>query len=170
MISREHDRVQLALTAGGILRVQVLAPHTFRVRLRQDDEFAEPALVRYGVLRSQWPDVPFRVEEQAGKVHIRTSGAILSIRPDDGRVTLADAQGQRLIGEALAPWSSPKAGFGAEFSLADDEKLYGLGDVTRDRLQKRGFKTIMWVRNVASYVPIPYVMSSRGWALFLNYN
>ena len=40
----------LTLENGCTLRVHALAPHTFRIRLRPDAAFAEPALVRYGVL------------------------------------------------------------------------------------------------------------------------
>ena len=168
MAINERQYIDIKLSTGSILRLQVLTPHTFRIRLRPDAQFSEPALVRYGVLRAEWPEVAFAVDEQADTVDIRTAEATLSIGRQDGRVTLLDADGNRLTGDAVAPWSDAETGFGAEFSLAADEGLYGLGDVTRDRLQKRGYKTIMWVRNVASYVPIPYVMSSRGWALFLN--
>ena len=52
--------------------------------------------------------------------------------------------------------------------LAEGERIVGLGDVTRDRLQKRGYRTMMWVCNVQSYVPIPYIMSTRGWGLLVN--
>lgn len=59
-------------------------------------------------------------------------------------------------------------GWSAAFSLCEGEHLYGLGDVTRDRLDKRGYKCRMWVTNVKSYAPIPFLMSSRGWAVSFN--
>ena len=159
----------LVLENGAILRVHVLAPHTFRIRLRPDAAFAEPALVRYGVLHVEGDaDVEFTSTEDAASVTVRTSVATLTIAKSDGRVQLRRADGTLLTQEALSPWSDGERGFGAEFTLADGEKLYGLGDVTRERIQKRGYRTMMWVRNVEAYVPIPYVMSTRGWALMLN--
>jgi alpha-glucosidase len=158
----------IRLTNGGTLRVQVLTPQTFRIRLRQDGRFPEPAMIRYGILRADWPEVPVTIDESETAVTFQTAAASLAVDRASGQVTLRNAEGQVLTQDRTPPWSDAERGFGAEFSLADGERLYGLGDVTRDRIQKRGYKTIMWVRNVASYVPIPYVMSSRGWALFLN--
>jgi len=158
----------IRLANGGILRVQVLTPQTFRIRLRQDDRFPEPSMIRYGILRSDWPEVDVTIGESETTVTFQTAAASLAVDKADGQATLRDAEGQVLTQDMTPPWSDAERGFGAEFSLADGERLYGLGDVTRERIQKRGYKTIMWVRNVASYVPIPYVMSSRGWALFLN--
>lgn len=47
---RVTNPLTLKLENGHTMRVHVLAPHTFRIRLRPDDAFAEPALGRYGVL------------------------------------------------------------------------------------------------------------------------
>ena len=60
------------------------------------------------------------------------------------------------------------AGWRISVSLRDGEKLYGLGDINRTRLNKRGHKYRIWVTNVKSYLPIPYLMSSEGWAITVN--
>ena len=52
MTSIKTNLVEVELSTGEILRVQVLAPHTFRVRLGREGPLAEPALVRYGILCS----------------------------------------------------------------------------------------------------------------------
>ncbi len=160
--------VDVALAAGGVVRVEPVAAHTFRIRMRPDSAFAEPALVRYGIVRGEWPAVPFTTEEEEGTVTLRTEGAGVRVDRRDGRVALLDAAGEAVAEGVSAPRSDPATGFGAEFALAEGERLYGLGDVTRDRIQKRGDRSAIWVVNVKSYVPIPYVMSSRGWALFVN--
>lgn len=162
-------RYDLSLGTGGVVRVEVLAPHTFRVRMNASGEFPEPALVRYGILHAGGdPNVAVTVEETPETFNFRTAAAALAVDRTDGRLTLARADGTVLTEQVTPPWSGPDRGFGAVFGLAEGEKLYGLGDVTRDRIEKRGFRTQIWVVNVQSYVPIPYVMSSRGWALFLN--
>ncbi|MDF1515983.1 MAG: hypothetical protein P1S60_19400 [Anaerolineae bacterium] len=101
-------------------------------------------------------------------VTIETTEARLSIRQTDGQFDLANRDGSPLIHSISAPWSHGAAGFGAAFSLEEGEKAVGLGDVTRDRLQKRDFQTMMWVCNVESYVPIPFMMSNLGWGMLLN--
>ena len=67
-----------------------------------------------------------------------------------------------------APGLSSENGFHFEVSLDDKERLYGLGDVNRKVLNKRGLKTPLYIKNVISYGPCPYVMSSRGWAILMN--
>ncbi len=52
--------------------------------------------------------------------------------------------------------------------LAKDERIYGLGDVSRENIMRRGGVYEIWVRNVNSYIPIPVVLSNRGWGLLMN--
>lgn len=169
MDAQTEERIlTIPLKSGGVLRVEPVAPATFRVRLRPDGEFSEPPLVRYGIVRGEWPPVAFTTTEEGEGVWIRTAAAALFINKQDGQMTLYDAEGTELTRTAAAPQSDPASGFHAEFSLADTERLYGLGDVTREHIQKRGDRVAMWVVNVKAYVPIPVLLSSRGWGLFLN--
>ena len=154
--------------AQGCLRVQPLAPHTFRIRLTHDGRFREPALIRYGILRGDWPEVAYTVEQDERAVTIATAETRLSIARSDGQLSLADADGDQLLRQTSPPLSSPAKGFRSEFALSRDERLYGLGDVTRDRIEKRGFMANMWVTNVASYVPISVLLSTGGWGILAN--
>jgi alpha-glucosidase (family GH31 glycosyl hydrolase) len=155
------------LGTGGVVRIEAVTPHVLRLRLKPDGEFPEPALVRYSILEQSGAAVECSVHEGPDAVAIATEGARLSIRRADGAFAFADAEGRALTESAGAPWSGPE-GFGAELKLRDDERLYGLGDETRDRLNKRGHRARMWVRDVSCYVPIPFLMSTGGWGLFLN--
>ena len=163
-----HQTFDVALPDGATLRVAVITPHVFRVRLRPDGVFPEPGLVRYGVVETEFPETPVSVTEEEGALKLDTGAAALLVNRADGRLTLRDASGTVLLQEAEAPLSDPHVGFKAEFALGDDERLYGLGDETRDRLNKRGHETPIVLRNVVSYVPIPFLMSTGGWAIFLN--
>jgi len=60
------------------------------------------------------------------------------------------------------------AGWQISLTLRDGEKLYGLGDINRTRLDRRGYRYRVWVTNVKSYIPIPFLMSSAGWAIAVN--
>ena len=59
-------------------------------------------------------------------------------------------------------------GFELRFLLAKGERVYGLGDANRDCLERRGRSYDMWVANITSYIPIPMVMTSRGWGVLVN--
>ena len=161
--------VDIALSDGALLRVQPLTSHTFRIRLGASvAAFAEPALIRYGILRRDWAPIAYECTDDVEHVVISTADARLSIRRDDGRLTLMDGTGHLLTQQTSAPYSGASAGFGAEFGLVDGERLYGLGDETREMIQKRGHVAQLWVTNVSCYVPIPFLMSEHGWAILLN--
>jgi len=168
MTKKNQKYTDVILTDEGILRVEPVTAHIFRIRLRPDDKFQEPSLIRYGIVRHDWDAVKFSIENGDTSLTIHTEGASLSISKQDGRLLLCNSQGHPLLKEASGPSSSVDSGFNTEFFLGEGENIYGLGDETRERIQKRGHHTQMWVQNVKCYVPIPFLMSTNGWGLFLN--
>lgn len=120
-----------------------------------------------------------------GAVRIRTDGGgaplsvleryrIVDLTPhdaavDDSGITLdPDTSTVRLPRTGRDPVSIRVTADRIEVGLGDDEQLYGLGDASRDAVQRRGDRLDVWVRNVVSYAPTPFVMSSDGWGLFVN--
>ena len=86
---------------------------------------------------------------------------------DTGKLTAADASGLELFRMINADFS--EAGSLVEFELFDDDEDYiGFGDLTRDRIYHRGYKANCNVSNVASYIPVPFFMSTRGYAIMVN--
>ncbi|MDF2651275.1 MAG: xylS, partial [Paenibacillus sp.] len=160
--------MDIQLKNGLILKVELLTDFIFRIRKRSDRLFNEPAMIKYGIIRKEWPQVQFHTEETDEIVIFRTTQTVLKIRKEDGQVSYSDDRENLLLQEVGTPLSSNDSGFAAEFQLAEDEKLYGLGDESRYGIQKRGHRAKMWVKNVESYSPIPFLMSSRGWGFFLN--
>ena len=59
-------------------------------------------------------------------------------------------------------------GFELRFPLAKDERVYGLGDSSRECIQRRGGRYDIWVANFTCYIPIPMAMTSRGWGVLVN--
>ncbi len=160
--------IQFAMPTGAHLRVEATTPHAFRVRMREHDRFPEPGLVRYGIVGSDLPEIPVSVTNEGDTVSLKTGEATLTVSLADGSVALHNAHGEALVEQPEAPVSSEDDGFRAAFALSEGERLYGLGDESRDRLDKRGHKAQMILRNVVSYAPIPFLMSTGGWAVFLN--
>ncbi|MEF3307911.1 glycoside hydrolase family 31 protein [Paenibacillus sp. GYB004] len=164
----ENKSLKIILQSGGHMCIQVVAPDTFRVRLSAADDFREPALIRYGILDSRQRDAACTVNDQEHMLDIRTERAQLRVEKSSGRIELMNARGEMLTRHAIPPWSDPQRGFGAEFLLSEQERVYGLGDETRECIQKRGHRANMWVANVKAYAPIPFLMSSNGWGLLIN--
>ncbi|MBE5038984.1 glycoside hydrolase family 31 protein [Ructibacterium gallinarum] len=59
-------------------------------------------------------------------------------------------------------------GFSLTVFLSDRERLFGLGDESRETVMKRGRIADLWVRNAVCYGPVPFLISSENWALFVN--
>ena len=59
-------------------------------------------------------------------------------------------------------------GFEVSFPLKADSEVYGLGDVCRTNVMRRGAKYEIWVKNVHAYIPVPVAFVSEGWGVFVN--
>lgn len=152
------------LPNGNHLRLTALSPRLFRYQLIPAGGDFASSLIRYGLVRGDWPETDCRETLAHGRATLATPAATLSVDLADGSLRLE--AGKSTLASAAAPAVSPTQGFAASFRLHEAERVFGLGDVTRERLNKRGFRTEIWVRNVAAYVPIPLLVSERGWGLF----
>lgn len=147
------------------MRIQVLAPDMFRIRLCDRDDFPEQPLVRYGIVQLPKHAVAFSVAEEEETVTIRTDKAVLRACRSSGHVTLSYLHQSLSINHFVL---DAEGGIGAEFSLSPDERFYGLGDDSRETLMKRGrIANIQLLKNV-THAPIPFLMSSLGWGLFIH--
>jgi len=151
-----------ALSGGVELRVDVLAENLFRVRMKKGGPWVESGLNRYGVLKRNWDGVRREWRRDHG---FETPAATISIDPKAGslrfasRVSDADtAVTPRLEGE----------GYDVRFSLADGERVYGLGDASRANIQRRPGVYDIWIKNRTCYIPIPMMLTSRRWGLLMN--
>ena len=84
----------------------------------------------------------------------------------DGLLT-ATSNGKRLF--TMTGCSIEAEGLRTVFDLFDPEEDWiGFGDQVRDRLFHRGTKIECVVTNVVGYIPVPFFMSTRGYAVLLN--
>lgn len=162
-----QQNVVIALQGGASVRVDVLAPRLFRVRHSKTGTWTESAMNRYGVLQAAYPVTAFQRTDAGDATALATGQATLTVNRKDGSITLADATGRALTRQA-APDYAAGGGYDVRFSLAKDERLYGLGDSNRDTVMRRGGIYDIWVLNVTSYIPVPMTLSSRGWGLLMN--
>lgn len=143
------------------VRIDPLAENLFRVRVAKDGKWTESAMNRYGVLTRDWPE--FSVKKSSSG--LQTAAADVFVDPKAGRISFKShvsaanlSIDARLVG----------MGYSIRFPLLPDERIYGLGDVSRDNIQRRPGRYEIWVKNVNSYIPIPMALSSKGWGVFVN--
>ena len=53
-------------------------------------------------------------------------------------------------------------------SMEDGERFYGGGSTSRDQIQHRGEFLRMWTTYQQTEIPMPFMMSSRGWGVYNN--
>lgn len=162
-----QQNVVLALEGGASVRVDVLGPRLFRVRHSKTGTWTESAMNRYGVFASAFPAAAFQRTDAGDATALATGQATLTVSRKDGSLSLAAADGKELTRQA-APAYAAGGGYDVRFSLAKDERIYGLGDSNRDTVMRRGGVYDIWVLNVTSYIPVPMTLSSRGWGLLMN--
>lgn len=157
---------------GSLLTIEPMEQGVFHFQLLtgRTEEYSQPLLTKYQILRTDWPEYPAFVSEPSeGAVRIEAGGCSLEIYPNTAEIAAAGAAHPLKLcysGRLGAPYRDK--GFRLDISLDDDERLYGLGDETRERLMKRGHKAILWQTNVSCYGPIPFLMSTNGWGILMN--
>ncbi len=161
------QNVVVTRDGGGLVRVDLLGPRLFRIRHSKTPRWTESALNRYGVFTTAFPEVAFDKVETSGACVLTTKHARLTVSRKDGSVSFAAADGTPLTQQA-APVYAPGGGYDLRFTLTKEERLYGLGDVSRDNIMRRGGVYEFWIRNVNAYIPIPVLLSNRGWGLLMN--
>ena len=159
--------VVFTLDGGALVRVDVLGERLFRIRHSKTGQWTESGLNRYGVFATVFPEVAFEQAEAGGVCSLITKEAKLTVSRKDGAIALAAADGKALTRQA-APVYEAGGGFDVRFTLTKEERLYGLGDASRENIMRRGGVYELWVRNVKAYIPIPVVLSNRGWGLLMN--
>lgn len=157
----------LRLDSGDLVRIDVLGERLFRVRFSKAGQWTESALNRYGILAAAQKDIPFARTEAERVTTLATEQARLAVHHKDGAIALLTADGKALTRHD-SPHVMPAGGYDLRFALTEDERLYGLGDVSRENVMRRGEAYELWVLNVDSYIPIPVVLSSHGWGLLMN--
>ncbi len=149
------------------LDVDAVGPRCFRVRYRPRRMDAGSLLNRYGFVAECQPADATR-EAVANGVRVTTAaGSCEATATASGcRLTLRDAAGRERVSGDVA-MGCPK-GFLASFGLTAQEALFGLGDQQRATVNLRGTTADLWIQNVVRYIPIPFLVSTRGYGVMVN--
>lgn len=161
---------RISLKNGGWILAEAIADSTFRIRMNETGHFPESPLIRYRIVNAIiGTGDESRFMEDGNVTVVRAGRATLQIDMKDGQLRLYGPDGKERLHTCCSPWSGSASGFGARFSLDADESLYGLGNVVPEKLDRRGLCVPMWAQqDLWTSAPIPFLMSSRGWAVMVN--
>ena len=124
------------------------------------------ALEKYGYLEKLPADKNAAVEQNDDFLKISTVRSALRINKRNGCFELADQNGKTLLKQKALSFSDRKAA--AAFEISAEEDFAGFGDVSREHFFHRGEKIACHIRNVKSYICVPFFMSTAGYGLLLN--
>ena len=148
--------------------VKVLQNGIFHIRIvpfSKADKVS--ALDKYGYLEKLPADKNSAIDcNDDNSLKISTADAILLFDKNSGCFELADKNGKILLKQNVLSFSNKKVN--AVFDISADEDFAGFGDVSRERFFHRGERIACHIRNVKSYICVPFFMSTNGYGLLLN--
>ena len=202
----------IKMPSGETLQATVCADGIFRLRVSSEGEFPQSLMERYGILKTDWEEVPVSVSEDDKRLSLSTRTNVLRIDKESGAIVLMDFDGcvlagpiafegggsglsHRLadvimdkFGDLVVRRNSPIIGDDdgtlsekdkteagdpdkssvLRISIGEEERFYGGGSTSREHIQHRGELLRMWATYQMTEIPMPFVMSSRGWGVYNN--
>ena len=164
----KNDTFSIFEIDNQFIRIDFINPSVYRIRINNQNKFPEGGMEKYGIINAQCQGHKVTKSTKGNTITYSSEKSKLSLTKKDGSIIFYNDKVDILTQNKVSIKVDPEQGFKLSFKLDPQERLYGFGDESRDSIQKKGRKNKMVITNVVSYVPIPYVMSSKGWGLFLN--
>ena len=150
-------------TEAANYEIRTIEEGIFRVRIAKGEKFKETLLSKYNILQESG-----EVEANVSAYTVELDGVSLEIK-EDGSIVVNGAKAPITITyDGFEGKAYNDKGFTLNLSLTDDERIFGLGDESRENIARRGTFSRLDIRNIASYGPIPYIMSTNGWGILIN--
>ena len=179
-IAKAENGNEIMLTsAQGNMRIQLCNDRTVRITKSADTHFEENE--PWMVTRYAFEPVSYQRSTDGDATIIKTSQLTLRILPNPWRVELKDLHDNTLYRETDCQLAVEGKGLSTECVLQPDEHFFGFGE-RMDKLDQRGQKIHLNVelgrgpkpavggKDIlrAGYCPVPFFMSSKGYALFFH--
>lgn len=153
---------------GRKFELKVIDEGVFRFRMAENADFTESLLSRYNILKD-YGDMDADFAENDSSFSITSCGIGFIIDKATGSLTVTGAADPLTFdfdGYDGKPYTN--RGFTITSTLSEGERLFGLGDESRTSIARRGTVSRLDIRNIASYGPVPFIMSSNGYGILLN--
>lgn len=164
------NAVQSEFFNRSAIRIQFLADNIARIQIAIDGKnFDESGLNRYGFIHDTIAK-KMNVTQKKAKGGFTVEGGSISVacNVQTGEINVTDRKtGRKYLQQAKANVTDgiSRVVFN---TISGDENWIGFGDQTRKRIYHRGFLADCNVRNVQSYIPVPYFMSTEGVGVLVN--
>lgn len=156
--------VQLA--CGDFIQITAVYPGILRFRLGATKCFAPSSVEKFGILQTEFEPLPLLAEERNGETLISVGAYRISLNRSTSEIIVLD--GNEIMTRFTPCHAVGQRGNGLDIGIAKEEKFYGLGYRHANHLQLRGASYRNHVAYGQSYGPIPFLMSSKGWAVYYN--
>lgn len=168
-MNRTPTSVTFQTSTGSHLLIVPVSPFAFHIRVNRTGQFDKPApLNRYGIITPPGSPVHSETEDRGACLQLNTDVASLQVDRHTGEVALSSRAGTVLTRQNKPPYGGGPDGFEAWFALSSEERIYGLGDQYDAPLMKRGRQISINLRGNRVHAPVPFLLSSKGWALLVD--
>lgn len=157
------------IKAGAMdFEIRAIDKGVFRFRMAKNGEYTESLLSRYNILKESG-EIEAEYAENDQTFTVISEGISLVVNKETNTLTVLGTKEPTVFDfDGYKGKEYTKKGFKITVSLSEDERLFGLGDESRTSIARRGTFSRLDIRNIASYGPIPFIMSSNGYGLLLN--
>ena len=153
---------------GRKFEIKVISEGVFRFRMAQNADFKESLLSRFNILKDE-TDTEAAVSDNDSSFSLVSGGFGLIVDKSTGSLILTGTKSPVTFDfDGFEGKEYTNRGFTISVTLSDEERLFGLGDESRTSIARRGTFSRLDIRNIASYGPIPFIMSSNGYGILLN--
>lgn len=153
---------------GMDFEIRAIEKGIFRFRMAENGEYTESLLSRYNILKESGI-IETECAENEDTYTVISEGITLVVNKKTSSLTVIGTKEPVTFDfDGYKGKAYTKKGFTITASLTEDERIFGLGDESRKSIARRGTTSRLDIRNIASYGPVPFIMSSNGYGLLLN--
>ncbi len=155
----QQYRYEVRLIEKGIVRVRMA---------RTGANYIETLFSRYHVIEEKG-DLKMKMTDEPERCTLTADDLSVVIDKASGKVCLSGKTVSLTVKISCKEGGRQgNEGFRLEIPMDKEERLFGLGDESRNHIARRGTKSRLDMSNIASYGPIPYLMSTGGWGILVN--
>ena len=164
-----HNILETDFFEGTSIRLEFLKADIIRIRISDDDNgYHESGLNRYGFIQDIDPgDLNVNISDTKNNFTAETSSIKVTGNRLTGEILVTNKKNDKILLRQLAVNISDNDS-NVTFEANQNEDWIGFGDQSRERLYHRGYIADCNVRNVKSYIPVPFFMSTLGVGVLVN--
>ncbi|MGO4877535.1 glycoside hydrolase family 31 protein [Pedobacter psychrotolerans] len=175
---RQGNSIFMNMT-NGVVKLDLCTPGMFRIRTSWNGKF-EPN-ENLMVIKYDWENVSIKVVEQKDHFLLTTAKLKIRINKSPFKIDVSDLKGKILIAESGGSMVKNNTEVGVTKKLQANEHFFGFGermDFIDRRFKKltlnvgrgKGLPHAIGAYNIleANYCPIPFLMSTKGYGIFMH--